>query len=213
MEHLSLEALARLVDEPAEPAEAAHLEVCAECRAELDALREQTSELAHLPDLEPPPDIWPAIEACLREEGLLRAPRRASGSVWLRLAAALALFLAGGVVGFAVRGAAQDEPFDAESITTRIATAADAEEVARLLEETRAAYFAALNRYAEFSEPVGTGDLITRAVALEGILFTTRAALAQAPADPVINGYHLSALAQHESTLRQIAFDPAEPWY
>jgi len=213
MKHLSLEALARLVDEPAEAEEAAHLEVCAECRAELEALREQTSDLAHLPDLEPPPDIWPALAARLREEGLVREPRRGGGSAWLRFAAALALFLAGGVVGFTVRGAPQAETPDPGSVAATIATVADVEEAALLLEQTRSAYFAALNRYAELAEPIGAGDLMTRAAALESILLTTRAALDQAPTDPVINGYHLSALAQRESTLRQISFDPGEPWY
>ena len=213
MAHLSLETLARLVDEPADPEEAAHLAACAECQAELEALREQTADLANLPDLEPPPDIWPAIAARLREEGLLREPRRAGGASWLRFAASLALFLAGGAAGFAVRGAPASEPPDAGLIPASIANVADVDEAAHLLEQTRAAYFAALNRYAELAEPVGRGDLMTRAAALESILLTTGAALDQAPADPVINGYHLSALAQRESTLRQISFDPSEPWY
>ncbi len=213
MSHLSLETLARLVDEPAEAAEAAHLEMCAECRAELDALRDQTSDLGDLPDLEPPPDIWPAISARLREEGLLREPRRAAGPSWLRFAASLALFLAGGAVGFTVRGAPASEPADAGSISARLATVVDVDEAALLLEQTRTEYFAALNRYAELAEPIGTGDLVTRAATLESILLTTGAALDQAPADPVINGYHLSALAQRESTLRLISLDPGEPWY
>lgn len=212
MSHLSLETLARLLDEPAEALEAAHLEICAECRAELEALREQTSDLAHLPDLEPPPDSWPAIAARLREEGLLREPRRAGGAGWLRLAASVALFLAGGAAGFTVRGAPEADPA-AQLLPAGLATVADVDEAARILERTRNAYFAALNRYAELAEPPTAGDLMTRAAALEGILLTTGAALDQAPADPVINGYHLSALAQRESTLRQISFDPGEPWY
>ena len=213
MAHLSLETLARLLDEPAEAAEAAHLELCAECRAELEALREQTCDLGDLPDLEPPPDIWPAIAARLREEGLLRDAPRAGGANWLRLAASVALFLVGGVAGFTVRGAPAGDSPAMVDVPAGIATVADVDEAARLLEQTRSAYFAALNRYAELAEPVGTGDLMTRAAALEGILLTTGAALDQAPADPVINGYHLSALAQRESTLRQISFDPGEPWY
>ena len=35
MSHLTVEAIARLVDELPEPAEAAHLEGCPDCRAEI----------------------------------------------------------------------------------------------------------------------------------------------------------------------------------
>jgi hypothetical protein len=212
MAHLSLETLARLVDEPADPDEAAHLAACAECHAELEALREQTVELANLPDLEPPPDIWPAIEARLRDEGLLRRARRRPGPSWLQLAASLAVFLLGGVAGFVLRGspaagglerAASADPREAMTV----------EEAAEILKRTESAYLAALERYAELVGPAAAEDPLTRLATLESIVLTTRAALDQAPADPVINGYHLAALAQRESILRQIAFDPAEPWY
>ena len=38
------------------------------------------------------------------------------------------------------------------------------------------------------------------------------AALAQAPTDPVINGYHLTALAQRDAMLKQIRATPATSW-
>ncbi|HEY8469739.1 MAG TPA: hypothetical protein VIL18_08855 [Longimicrobiales bacterium] len=212
MAHLSLETLARLVDEPADPEEAAHLAACAECHAELEALREQTADLANLPDLEPPPDIWPALEARLRDEGLLRGARRRAGPSWMHLAASLAIFLLGGVVGFVLRGSsAAGEMERVASADAR--DAMTVEEAAEILRQTESAYLAALERYAELAGPATAQDPLTRLATLESIVLTTRAALDQAPADPVINGYHLSALAQRESTLRQIVFDPAEPWY
>ena len=57
-------------------------------------------------------------------------------------------------------------------------------------------------------------DPLNQLAALEGIVLTTRAALEEAPADPVINGYHLSALGQRDAILRQIdARADEEPWF
>lgn len=107
MYHLNLEALARLVDEAPGEDEAAHLRDCLVCRRELEALREQTFALAELPPLQPSDAAWAALEAQLLEEGLMRTPAPAPVAVsrpavrpgWLRLAASLALFLAGGGAG------------------------------------------------------------------------------------------------------------------
>ena len=55
MQHLDLEQLARLVDEPAEPAEAEHLRGCLVCRRELAEMRAQTEALGSLEDPEVPP--------------------------------------------------------------------------------------------------------------------------------------------------------------
>ena len=40
-------------------------------------------------------------------------------------------------------------------------------------------------------------------------MLTTRAALGQSPADPVINGYHLTALAQRNATIKQPRIEKA----
>ncbi|HEU0016357.1 MAG TPA: hypothetical protein VFQ45_21940 [Longimicrobium sp.] len=107
MQHLTLEDLARLVDEAAEPHEAEHLRGCLVCRRELAELRSQTEALGALPDPEPTPAAWLALEARLRSDGLIRgaAPLPARGVRFhpvLRIAAALVLFLAGGVAGAAL---------------------------------------------------------------------------------------------------------------
>jgi hypothetical protein len=52
-----------------------------------------------------------------------------------------------------------------------------------------------------------------RLAALEGIVVTTRAALEAAPADPVINNYHLAAMGQREALLRQLETGPEKTWY
>jgi hypothetical protein len=100
--HLSLEDLARLVDEPPRPEEETHLRDCLACRREFAALREQTAALAALPADEPAPGTWAALEAALVREALIRPAR--PRPVWLvhpgaRAAAAVLLFVLGGAVG------------------------------------------------------------------------------------------------------------------
>lgn len=107
MQHLTLEALARLVDDAPAADEGAHLRDCLACRRELGELRAQTAALSTLADPEPPAGAWAAIEAALRDEGLLvDVPRVRRG--WsrertvLRAAAAVVLFLLGGASGVAI---------------------------------------------------------------------------------------------------------------
>lgn len=95
--------------------------------------------------------------------------------------------------------------------TTRPATTA--EEALARLHEAEHAYLAALGRFAEFSpDRVANADRVARLAALESIVATTRAALGQAPADPVINGYHITAVAQRDATLRQLE-KSEQTWY
>lgn len=223
MSHLSLESLARLVDEPPEATEAEHLRTCAACRAELDALREQSAALAALPDPAPPADGW------VRLEPRLPAARRASIETWVarhpwavRTAASIAIFLLGGVAGAAVRGTPGTGGF-AHGAAHPVADTAPAQAAPAQAPNPQAAerdvrvaerrYLQALSRYAEVAPPPAGGDPVARVAALEGIVLTTRAALDQAPADPVINGYHLTALAQRDATLKQIARTGGDTWY
>jgi len=109
VQHLTLETLARLVDEPGAPDEAAHLASCLVCRRELDEMRAQTRALAGLDDPEPAPDAWFRLESALRSEGLIRdVPARPgvrwAGRGWLRIAAGLALFVLGGAAGVYLSG-------------------------------------------------------------------------------------------------------------
>jgi hypothetical protein len=114
MEHLTTEALARLVDEVPTPDERGHLNRCRRCRDEFDALQAQTMGLSHLPDLRPPRGDWESLEVRLRGEGLIRASeewgdrggagsarrgQRSGQASWQRVAAAALLLALGAGAG------------------------------------------------------------------------------------------------------------------
>jgi hypothetical protein len=216
MQHIATEGLARLMDEAPAPAESAHLESCAECRDELAALVAHREALRSLPDHPAPARGWQTLQSRLEAEGLIRPPARVASLRWLRpltqIAAALALFVAGGLAGAAWtdgRTAPVPAAFRADGPVAGgalvVAPEPALEAAAEALRRHEAAYFDALTRYAELFDGPSQLDPLERLAALEGIVLTTRAALEQSPADPVINGYHLSALSQREALLRQLA--------
>ncbi len=220
MSHLTLESLARLVDEPPTAAEAEHLEHCAECRRELDELIAQTAALGALPELVPPPaDAWPALAERLRREGLVRRTpwvRRFAVPI-TRAAAAILIFAAGGAAGFTVRGgtdaAGSIAHAEDEARLPSIQPVDGVEEAARALADAEQNYRAALARYAELAGTGAGADPIARLATLDNIVLTTSRALQEAPADPVINGYHLTALAQREATMKQLVLTSDGTWY
>ncbi|MEO5510196.1 MAG: hypothetical protein ABIV28_05175 [Longimicrobiales bacterium] len=272
MSHLSLETIARLVDEQPSPLDNAHLTGCAACRAELEDMRSDVASLGALAEMQPSADSWNRIEARLEAEGLLHSSthigpaKTRSYTLLARAAAVAAIFMSGALVGHALQSSKIDTPQVADNTTrdagttvnpntttdspmatsdanatpadsrrspaesaggpVRLAatgnarradvqrnTPSEPESEAATLRSLRDAedrYFKALQKYSAGS-PV-TNDPTARLAALEGIVLTTRAALAQAPTDPVINGYHLTALAQRDAMLKQIKGTPATSW-
>ena len=213
MQHLSPEDLARLVDEDGDEQEGVHLQLCAECRAELDGLRQQSRALRALPLLAAPAAEWPALERRLREEGLLSAaaaPARSRRFPLARIAAAALLFVAGGASGAAAWATYTD---GAAAAPVAAAETRTPEQAADALRAAETDYLAALARYAEMTGTSDAADPVNRLAALEGIVLTARAALREAPADPVINGYLLTALGQREAILRRISRDADETWF
>ncbi|HEY8483234.1 MAG TPA: hypothetical protein VIL13_01395, partial [Longimicrobiales bacterium] len=91
-------------------------------------------------------------------------------------------------------------------------------EAAAAVRRAEAAFLAELTRYAELvGEREQVFNPIERLAALESIVLATRDALQRAPADPVINGYHLAALAQRDAILRRLGRSSDEttdePWF
>lgn len=213
MQHLNLETLARLADEAPDAAERRHLDECASCRAELGAFRDQADALGRLPDLAAPPTIWKSVRSRLAAEpAATSGAARYGGGDWrrplLQVAAALVLFVAGGIAGAAATGGFAGDSRVAPGDELQVQTASP-EARLRLAESE---YLAALTDYAAEAEPGAASDPAARLAALEGIVLTTRSALDQAPADPLINGYHLAALGERNAMLRQISTIPQE-WF
>ncbi len=220
MQHLNLEDIARLVEEEPAPDEAAHLAVCHACAEELEEMRLQTRGLADLPDREPPTVHWPILRSRLAAEGMIVLPRSGQGQrqrSLLRIAAALALFAAGGLSGAVLRGDTASGmaggPGSVAVSGATLASTADPVEVGVQLREAEQLYLAALTRYSELTNSDEPVDPLTRLAALEGIVLTAQAALREAPTDPVINGYLLTAMGQREAMLRQISRTPDQDWF
>jgi hypothetical protein len=227
MSHLNIETLARLVDESADSHEAAHLEDCDECRSELEGLKVDAAALAQLPEIQPPERQWRAIQQRLIAEGLLRAPTTIHAERrWLtpvlQLAAALAIFVLGNFTAPLLRGANEapvavnrldSRETDRGMVSSVATTTVSITDALATVRATEQAYLTALTRYAEIAGGTASADPIARLAALQSIVVTTGAALGQAPADPVINGYHLTAVAQRDATLKKLQTSAGQNWF
>jgi hypothetical protein len=210
MEHLTIDTLARLVDESPRPEETKHLAACAACSAELDALKAQTESLAALPEILPPLGDWEVLAAQLRSEGLVRDPGLfqklglARTPTWMPAAAAVVLFLGGTAVGMGV----SSREGDPGAMSTPMA-AVSVENAAGAVRAAEQQYVSAVSRYREIMEQQGgaaTGvDPVSRYAALEHLVSVSQAAVRQAPGDPFLNGFLASALAERDAAARQVS--------
>ena len=218
MSHLTPESLARLVDESPTADEAAHLAGCARCRDALDHLRAQTAALGALPVIHPPADAWGKIVARVESDRLAPARSRWPAGV-TRAAAAVVLFALGAATGAAfTRTGDGPAATRAARETTGVVTVAEppaTPDVARMrLRIAELMYTSALLDYAAITSPQPPRDAVARLATLETIVLTTRTALERAPADPLINSYHLAALAERETLLAQLRRTPEnKQWY
>ena len=222
MSHLTSERLAALSDDTPTPIEAAHLTTCGECTAELSAQRKLARLAAAAQALTGAPLVgFDALVPRLRAEGLITAPVRAAGvRRWtLRVAASVALVSGGVIAGRATadrplpqlpRG---ESPLGVAAAATPLPSpvagfksADDAIKTLTLAQQTyqsAAAFLAAQDTTAHFIG-LNQNTYRTRLTALDEIVASTRAAMYQAPQDPVINQYYLATLSAREATLRQI---------
>ncbi len=227
MEHLSLEALARLVDETPSRSERRHLTDCPECARELELLREQTEALGSLPDLRPAPGDWPALKARLEREKLLLGAVPADAAIrlidgrrgWMRAAAAVVLFLAGGLSGAVLapaewgarsrdaRDATGEAPLgDLSPAALVIEEGTTLEEAAQVVRLTEQQYRDAVLRYRSLTRgPETDASMDPRRLAvLDAMLAMGQAAVQEAPDDPFLNGFLVSAVAEREAALNAL---------
>lgn len=233
MEHLTNETLARLVDERPNSVEREHLAGCARCQDEIEALREQTEALRHLPDLRPPGGGWDALEPRLRSEGLVTEAFRHAGTGqrhpaggWLRgpalqAAAAVVLLAAGMGLGMGMAELeTTDDPAEGAlaGVESELAHAdLTLDEAAELVRITEGWYMDALVHYRERLEGGASDtepDPLTRWAALENLMAAGQAAVREAPTDPFINGLLVNMYAEREATLRGLeARTASHNWY
>lgn len=217
MSHLSLETLARIADGPVTDAETAHLDECRTCREELERMCEEIGALGELPDPAAPPGLWNRVEADLdRSRGRFR--RSAS---WLHAAAAVAVFAAGSVSGWALRGASSPDVAPAtvaEGTGNAFGDPAGTDDPGTRLRRAEDAYVRAVTEYLDAHPEAAPASVVPyeRMAALHGIALTARAALEQAPEDPVIGGYYRTAVSQQRALMSNVAVPVSnedEPWF
>ena len=149
--------------------------------------------------------------------------RRAAGMpIWMRSAAAIAL-LAGGVVGGRISVGATVNPFAAvanagagglnANVTTLrpaslggAASFASVEQATAVLSNAQSEYERASLWLAANDTTVRASDVYrARLAALDQMMAASRAALREAPQDPVLNHYYLAASTAREATLQQLS--------
>lgn len=227
MSHLSIDRLAAIADETPTPDEATHLAGCWDCRAEVAAYRRLARLAAMAPVQAEPLTAWSQLAPQLRAEGIIveleRTPNAGDGraipvmrpsgppstTVWMmRIAAALALIVGGGVVGRATAPEAAATP-DFDMTAAPISQYSSPGEAIRALNvaqqqyQSAAAFLASRDTLSRFVG-MNQDSYEARLAALDEIAATTRAALYRAPQDPLLNQYYLTTLGAREATLREI---------
>ena len=221
MSHLNPERLAALSDDTPTPIESAHIITCDACSAELVAHRKLARMAAAAgPLTDGPVSDFDALVPRLKAEGLIApADRRAATIRWTMRAAASLALVAGGVLAgrmsVAARSGSPAQRGNAAADTSLVALAQpvssfrspdDAVKALSLSQQTyqsAAAYLAALDTSSRFIG-LNQNTYRTRLTALDDILAATRAALYQAPQDPVLNQYYQGTLSARQATLVQL---------
>jgi hypothetical protein len=221
MSHLNPERLAALSDDTPTPIESAHITTCDACSAELVAQRKLARMAAAAgPLTDGPISNFDALVPRLKAEGLIaHEDRRAVAIRWtMRAAASLALVTGGVLAGrMSVKGQGGAVAQGAETTggaslvagaqpVSSFRTPDDAVKALSLSQQTyqsAAAYLAAQDTNSHF---IGLNENTyrTRLTALDDILAATRAALYQAPQDPVLNQYYQGTLSARQATLVQL---------
>lgn len=219
MPHLELERLAALDHDAPSPEELAHLATCLACRREQEAfaqLADLAGSQASAPARLDVPRLteWESLATALRAEGLIAAPglstvRRTGAPWWTRTAAAALLLVCGAVVGRLSAGVSL-LPGESVPQATTAATSAEREfgsvaEASAVLDRAQRDFERASFWLASHDTTVNAQSVYrARLAALEQMLTASRDGLYEAPQDPVLNQYYLSAYTAREATLRQL---------
>lgn len=213
-DHLNREQISALLDYPeGVPGGLDHVDRCAECAREYEQMSRMRMALSGLPELEAPAGEWDAIQEKL---GLEPLGQPVVTSIWrratawpLQAAAVLALFAAGLMVGQRISpntGATQQPTVAAAD--GAIATAPESS----LAIEPAEAYLrtvADLQQHRDGFDESGANQVGPAAVAerithLDGMIEASRAALRDAPADPVLNNFLFQLVDERDDLAVQL---------
>ncbi|HEX9562718.1 MAG TPA: hypothetical protein VF981_02055 [Gemmatimonadaceae bacterium] len=226
MQHLLIERLVELADGEPTAAEREHLGACAMCTAERTAYQRVVAMAAdERRRIAPPLTDWGSLRGELRTRGIISTPDEAASrrlwsarvaSVGGRIAAAVAI-LAVGIVsgrlstGMSVTGAMVlgGGPGDESTVATVsqedfASTAAALQVLQRAQQEYERAALYLANHDTSVSE-VASELLRTRLAALDEMAETSRRALGNSPADPIMNQVYLTTLGARNMTLGRLA--------
>ncbi len=234
MQHLSSERLASLDHEPAVSAEMAHLAMCADCRTERDAYKSLAQIAAATVDADssvnaPRLTNWESLSARLRDEGLLggevkreeiaaehvtekpKLPNRMI-TLFMRAAAAIVLVVGGVGVGRITADTSADATVSPSIANNSNATFASNSSGFSSVEEATKVLTVAQQDYERASLWLASNDTTVRSpdvyrarlAALDQMMAASRAALREAPQDPLLNHYYLAAYTAREATLQQL---------
>lgn len=221
MLHLDPERLAALAEEQPTHDEAAHLATCPTCAREQAAYEELVAMAArerHTVLTRPLTD-WRSLSARLAEEPVRSAPTRVRGGglprAWMQIAAGLVIAAGGMAVGRASAAGAigggnasaqsSAENLPSDSARAQLASVGDAMALMRRAESDYrlgAAFVVAHDT--SFRGTAGVDRYRQRLAALDRVSDAALAAANQAPADPVINQYLISARTARQVTLQQL---------
>jgi len=210
MVHLSHETLSEVLDGGPVVGADEHLAGCPVCQGELEALRALRAELRELPELEPPAELWAAIEARLpiASSSARRSRLRWPGLVALQVAAMAAVFVIGIGLGRVWQpGEPAAEPTPPPLVTASEPGPSTLPQAMADVRRLGAQYDAAVANLQRLARQEGTQLPSLREQRLAGLdmlVDASRTALAAEPADPVLNAYLFAALEERDAVLQQI---------
>ena len=221
MLHLDPERLAALAEEQPTHDEAAHLATCPTCAREQAAYEELVAMAARERHnvLTRPLTDWRSLSARLADEPVRNAPAPVRGGglprAWMQIAAGLVIAAGGLAVGRALAartlGGSNSavpnvaENAAADSSHAQLASVGDAMALMRRAEsDYRLAAAFVVAHDTSFRGEAGVDRYRQRLAALDRVSDAALAAANQAPADPVINQYPISARTARQVTLQQL---------
>ncbi|MCC6243961.1 MAG: hypothetical protein IT353_14050 [Gemmatimonadaceae bacterium] len=233
--HIRSERFAALDDQPLTLDELAHVARCAACRDErqaylsLRALAAAAAEPMNERDvLQPRLTEWEALSSALRADGLLRTPTAtdspmrpevasvvrhspsAGSRTWLRVAAAAVLTIGGALMGRLSAGGSllpgMQEPSVMASTGFDSGAFASVQDASETLYRAQRAYENASLWLAGNDTTAHSGDVYrARLAVLDQMMAASRAALRDAPNDPVLTSYFQAAYDAREATLQALS--------